>query len=125
MGKPCTTNGGQWPENQRPKQQPGEKTNYTSEDGLVEIITTRGRKFPRHSYEVVVLRLRPKPGTRVVELTDGSGGIEVLLTHREVAEHLRGLNAADDNARYRWRQIPEKPRARREFWRRINARRHS
>ena len=125
MGKPCTTNGGQWPEHNRIKQRPGEKTNYASEDGLVEIITTRGRKFPQHSYEVVVLRLRPKPGTRILQLADGSGGVEILLTHVEVAEHLRALNAADGKAQYRWQDIPEKPRARRDFWQRINAQRHS
>jgi len=124
MGKHCNTNGGHSPEYINPKQHQAERVNFVSEDGLVEIATTPGKKYPQHEYKVVVLRLRPQPGTRVLRLDDGSCGVEILMTHVEVAEHLRALNAADGKAQYRWREIPEKPRYRREFWRRINDQRH-
>ena len=107
-----------------PQRHPEEQINYRSGDGLVEIVTTPGRKFPQHDYRIVVLRLRPQAGTRILQLEDGSGGVEVLLSHLEVAAHLRSLNQADPKGNYTWRDIPEKPKARKEHWKKINAQRH-
>lgn len=123
MGKQ-SINDGQWPENNKRKQARTEHVNFASNDGLVEVVTTAGKKYPQHDYKVVVLRLRPEPGTRVLRLDDGSSGVEVLLTHVEVVRHLQALNAADPKGGYTWRDIPEKPASRKEFWKRINSARH-
>ncbi len=75
---------------------------YRSNDGQFEVvIKTYGvwRK-PAHNYPVVCLRLRPKCATRIQKLRDGTEGLDVLLTHREVAEFLTRLNQADPKSAY-------------------------
>lgn len=99
--------------------------NYRSKDGAVEILTKVGtaRRRPQHGYPIVCIRLRPKAGTRIQSLPDGEG-MEILLSHVEVAEHLKALNAADPKARYRLEPIPEKPASRKDKWNRINQKHH-
>jgi hypothetical protein len=103
----------------------GDCVNYQSEDGLVEIHTkVEGAwRFPKHAYPVVCLRLRPSPGTRIQTIPDGSGGLDVLLRHQEVAEHILALNAADPKGGYQMKPVPEKPRERKQHWDRINQQR--
>lgn len=103
----------------------GDRLNYKSKDGRVTIITkvATARRWPQHDYPVVCLELRPGPGTRVQELKDGSKGIDVLLTHEEVAQHIQALNAADPKAGYRVPHVPAKPMHRKEHWDEINRKR--
>ncbi len=105
------------------KSQSGDVVNYRSEDGAVEIVTkvTTARRHPQHSYPVVCLLLRPRPGSRVQTLTDGSGGLDVLLNHPEVAAHVHALVKADPKcAGYRVPNIPAKSAARKKYWDKIN-----
>jgi hypothetical protein len=69
------------------------------------------------------LRFRPKKGTRIQQLDDGSGGIEVLFRHIEIAEHLNAVNAADPKSNYQAPTVPGKPAARKAKWDAINAQR--
>lgn len=106
-------------EKQPTKSTPHEKQNYISADGLVEIITkTRAKRYPQHNYPVVCLRLRISTGSRIQALDDGSG-VEVLLSHKEMAAHLAALNAADGKAAYTWKDIPEKSLEQKAHWWRI------
>jgi hypothetical protein len=122
MNQNTTTINGHSPKTSSRQKVTTERINYRSEDGLVEIVTTLGQKFPQHKYQIVCLRLRPEEGTRVKRL-DGSGGLDICFTHREVAEFLGALNTVDGKANYRWNSVPEKPLARKLYWRRVNARR--
>lgn len=100
--------------------------NFTSADGLVQVVTKTvgARRFPQHNYPVVCLRFRVAKGSRIQSL-EGGQGWEVLMTHREVAAHLSALNAADAKSNYTWREIPEKPAARKAYWDKVNQdRRH-
>jgi hypothetical protein len=71
---------------------------------------------------IVCIRLRPQKGTRIQKLEDAEG-LEVLLPHKEVIQHLMALNAADNNSRYTWEDVPEKPAERKAYWDKINQRR--
>jgi hypothetical protein len=95
----------------------GDHVNYRSSDGAVEILTkvSSARRFPQHSYPIVCIRLHPKKGTRIQQLED-SEGLEILLSHVEVVQHLSALNAADPKANYAWTDVPEKPAARKAYW---------
>jgi len=115
----CNPNPGDQPDKPKPAV---EGMNYQSEDGLVEVITKveSANRYPRHNYPVVCLRLRPRPGTRIQALTDGSGGLEVLLRHTELAAHVEAVNRADPKCGYQVPVIPEKPAGRKERWDAIN-----
>jgi hypothetical protein len=80
----------------------------------VQVVTKIGsaRRFPQHGYPVVCLKLQPREGTRIQQLPYGSGGLDVLLTHVEVAQFPKSLNRADKKANYRWEPVAEKPAAR-------------
>ena len=95
--------------------------NYRSADGAVEIVTkaSTARRHPQHGYRIVCIRLRPKKGTRIQKL-QGSEELEILLTHKEVVQHLLALNAADPKSKYTWLDIPEKPAERKAYWDRVN-----
>lgn len=95
--------------------------NYRSPDGAVEVLTkvTTAHRFPPHSYPIVCIRLRPQAGTRIQKLEDAEG-LEVLLSHKEVVQHLMALNAADNKSRYTWQDVPEKPAERKAYWDRVN-----
>ena len=95
--------------------------NYRSADGAVEIVTkaSTARRHPQHGYKIVCIRLRPKKGTRIQKL-QGSEELEILLTHKEVVQHLSALNAADPKSKYTWLDIPEKPAERKAYWDRVN-----
>lgn len=99
-----------------------DRINYRSPDGAVTILTkvSTAKRWPRHNYPVVCMQLRPSIGTRVQQLEDGSGGLDVLFSHVEVAEHIKALNDADPKVAYRVPHIPEKPRHRKEKWDGIN-----
>jgi hypothetical protein len=103
-----------------------EKINYRSPDGLFEIVTKTqtAKRFPPHGYPIVCLRLRPQPGSRIQQLDD-EGGLDVLLSHKEVSEHLRFLNVADAKAAYTWKEIPEKSAERKAQWGHYNAQRRN
>lgn len=48
-------------------------TNFVAKDGRVQIMTTTTpKRWPPHQYPVVVVRLFPCPGTRVLSRSDGS-----------------------------------------------------
>ena len=96
----------------------GDQVNFTSSDGLVEVVTKveTARRNPPHNYPIVCLRLRPKNGERIQAIGDGSGGLDVLLRHPEISGFLTALNQADAKARYMWREIPEKEAARKAYW---------
>lgn len=102
-----------------------DRVNYRSSDGLVEVRTkvSKAKRFPQRGYPVVCLHLRPKPGSRVQLLTDGSAGIDVLFNHRELTEMLAALNQADPKSQYTWREIPGKPVERKAYWDSLNRRR--
>ena len=87
--------------------QPKHAFHYRSEDGLVEVITktATAKRFPAHDYPVVCLRFTPQAGTRVQKHGDG---VEVVMTHREVARHLAALNRADAKGNYRWNNVAPK-----------------
>ena len=102
-----------------------DRVNYRSRDGAVTIITkvATAKRWPQHAYPVVCLQFRPKPGTRVQRMDDGAG-IDVLLTHQEVEQHILALKAADPKAGYRTPKVPSKPEERKKRWDDINRRRH-
>jgi hypothetical protein len=103
-----------------------DQRNYVSDDGLVEVWTkTSVHRWPKHGYPCVVMNCRPKFATRIQPLKDGSGGVEIMLTHAEVAAHLRALQAASPGKKYVIPEIPEKPLARKKHWEQINRRRWS
>jgi hypothetical protein len=99
-----------------------DQVNYTSEDGLVQVVTKVDGAWrnPPHSYPIVCLRLRPEPGKRIQFIKDGSGGLDVLLRHPEIAGFLTALNKADPKSCYVIPHIPAKPARRKEYWDRIN-----
>ncbi len=99
----------------------GDRVNYRSLDGAVEIITkvTTANRYPQHNYPIVCIRFRPKAGTRIQRIP-GSDAVEILLSHIEVIQHLKALNLADAKSNYTWREIPEKPAERKAFWDKIN-----
>ena len=101
------------------QQQPKHAFHFRSADGLVEVITktSTARRFPAHDYPVVCLRFKPQAGTRVQKHGDG---VEVMMTHVEVARHLAALNRADGKAFYRWKNIPLKSAARKAHWDKVN-----
>lgn len=104
-----------------------DNVNYRSADGLVTIVTkvASAKRWPQHDYPVVCLQLRPKKGTRVQELGDGSQGIDVLLNHEEVARHIRALNQADPKSGYRVPHIAMKSPDRKAKWDEINQKRRN
>jgi hypothetical protein len=69
------------------------------------------------------MQFRPQQGARIQKLDDGSGGIDVLLTHQEVAQHIQALNEADPKSGYRVPHVPVKPLERKTKWDEINRRR--
>ncbi len=95
---------------------------YRSKDGQFEVVikTCGAWRKPAHNYPVVCLRLRPKCATRIQKLRDGTEGLDVLLTHLEVAEHLTALNYADPKGVYTFKEIPEKTAERKARWAAIN-----
>jgi hypothetical protein len=103
----------------------GDRLNYKSKDGLITIKTkvASAKRWPQHDYPIVCIQLRPQPGTRVQRLDDGSEGIDVLMTHEEVAHHIRALNEADPKAGYRVPHVPTKPWDRKALWDEINRKR--
>ncbi|HWQ90815.1 MAG TPA: hypothetical protein VN673_04030 [Clostridia bacterium] len=103
----------------------GDHINYISKDGLVTIRTkvASAKRWPQHDYPVVCLELRPSPGTRVQELPDGSVGVDVLLTHEEVARHIQALCDADPKAGYKVPYVAAKPLDRKAKWDEINRKR--
>jgi hypothetical protein len=116
------------------KNNPGNKNrpltdhvNYRSADGLVEVVTKIGgaNRFPKHSYPVVCMHLRPKRGYRVQPLNDGWGGLDLVLRHSEVVALLKALNLADTASGYSWKEIPEKSAERKAYWDAINKRRRN
>jgi hypothetical protein len=60
----------------------------------------------------------------VQALDDGSDGLDVLLSHQETIAMLSAMNTADAKSKYSWAEIPEKPLARKNHWKRINDKRH-
>ncbi len=101
-----------------------DQVTYKSSDGQFEVVikTAEAWRDPKHGYPIVCLRLRPKPGTRIQDLRDGTVGLDVLLTHKEVAAHLSALNQADPKGGYKFNEVPEKDAARKARWRGINGR---
>lgn len=121
MSKKTTT---QCPDGDKPndaRQTWHDVVNYRSVDGAVTILTkaSTARRHPQHGYKIVCIRLRPKKGTRIQKL-QGSEELEILLTHKEVVQHLSALNAADPKSKYTWLDIPEKPAERKAYWDRVN-----
>lgn len=104
------------------KQPLTDRVNYRSTDGLVEVRTkvSTAKRYPKHDYPVVCLQLRPKPGCRVQPLGDGSAGVDVLFSHRELIEMLTALNQADPKSKYTWQDIPMKPAERKAYWDALN-----
>ena len=99
------------------KQITANKDDYRSKDGLVRICkTTRPRRWPPHGYPVVVLRLTPERGTRVLMREDGS--TEWMPRFSEIAALVvtMGLKLAEVPA--------DKPEERRIHWEQKNAQRH-
>ena len=95
-------------------------------DGLVRIRTTSSglKRWPPHDYRCVLLELRPRRGTRIQALADGSGGVEAMLTHEEVRAILRALNAAEGSEIYVAQRVKGKPAARVNYWNQRNRRRY-
>ncbi len=104
---------------------PGDRVNYRSPDGLVTIVTkvASAKRWPQHDYPIVCLQLRPQQGSRVQEIEGGSGALDVLLNHEEVARHIRALSEADPKAGYRVPHIPLKSADRKARWDAINRKR--
>jgi hypothetical protein len=89
---------------------------FASQDGLVKIMTTtKPRRFPPHDFPVVVLRLRPRQGTRVLQLPDGS--TELMPRYGEVFALCMRMGLLITVP-------PDKPAQRRRRFERLNARRH-
>lgn len=98
-----------------PRQQP--LSNFSSQDGLVHVTTTtRPRRFPPHDFPVVILRLVPRKGTRVLRLPDGS--TEFMPRHGEVLALCQRMGLAISDV------PPDKPEERRRRFERLNAQRH-
>jgi len=95
--------------------------NYQSSDGAVQVITktSTAKRRPKHDYRIVCIRLRPEKGTRI-QMVPGSDAVEILLTHKEVVQHLKALNSADSKCNYTWREIPEKSPERKAYWTKKN-----
>ena len=93
------------------------KDDYVSNDGLLKIHkTTHVRRWPVHAYPVVVLRLTPKRGTRIIAQPDG--GVEWMPRFSEIFQLIvaLGLKLVD--------VPPDKPEDRRAYWEKRNAQRH-
>ena len=121
MSKNTTT---QCPDGDKPnkaRQTCHDVVNYRSVDGAVTILTkaSTARRHPQHDYQIVCIRLRPQKGTRIQKV-EGSEELEILLTHNEVAQHLKALNSADPKSKYTWLEIPEKPADRKAYWDQVN-----
>ena len=101
------------------QQQPKHAFHYRSTDGLVEVLTktATAKRFPAHDYPVVCLRFKPQAGTRVQKMGDG---VEVVMTHQEVARHLAALNRADAKGNYRWNNVAPKCPHRKAHWDQLN-----
>ncbi len=98
-----------------------DQCNYASDDGQFQVWTkTTVHRWPKHDYRCVIMHCRPKFATRIQSLKDGSGGVEIMLTHAEVAAHLRALESASPNKKYVIPDIPEKSLERKKHWERIN-----
>lgn len=122
MKQQATANAGHSPANNNNTSNDGVK--FRSPDGLVEVVEKgagKAKRYPDHAYKVVCLRLYPQVGTRVQKIEDD--GLDVLLTHVEVAALLTALNAVNGKAQYKWTEIPEKPASRKAFWATVNAER--
>ena len=94
------------------------QTTFVSNDGLVSIkLTTRPRRWPPHNFPVALVELKPKPGTRVLKLSDG--GIQWMPRFSEVVALIlkMGLRLLETPA--------DKPESRRLHYEKINARRHA
>ncbi len=98
--------------------EPADQVAYRSRDGQFEVVvkTATAWREPKHNYPIVCLRLRPQSGTRIQWLRDGTEGLDVLLTHREVAAHLTALNEADPKGGYTFNEVPEKSDERKGSW---------
>ena len=91
--------------------------NFTSKDGLVRILTTANpRRWPSHQFPVVVIRLTPRRGTRVLSRPDSS--IEYMPRWSELLQICTQMGLRISVT------PPDKPEARRQMFERINARRH-
>jgi hypothetical protein len=90
---------------------------FFSDDGLVNVTTTRKpRRFPAHEFPVVVLRLRPCKGTRVLQLSDGSTEFMPRFSEVRALCMRMGLQLGT--------VPPDKPQKRRRRFERLNALRH-
>jgi hypothetical protein len=90
--------------------------NFTSKDGLVRVLTsTNPRRWPRHKFPVVLIRLIPCPGTRVLLRPDSS--VEYMPRWSEVAQICSQMGLTISVP-------PDKPESRRTEFERINAHRH-
>ncbi len=91
---------------------------FLSNDGLVEIRTTTcPRRWPPHSFPVVIVTLRPRKGTRVLASSDT--GIEWMPRYSEVLSLLLQMGLTVSTAPV------DKPEQRRLHFAKINARRHA
>ena len=91
---------------------------YISDDGLVRVFTsTRPRRWPPHSFPVVLVELRPRSGTRVLSLP--GSGVSWMPRYSEILSIILQLGLEVS-------AVPrDKPESRRMKFVRINARRHA
>ena len=91
--------------------------NYSSDDGLISVVTTtKPKRYPPHSFPVVLLRLEAKPGTRVLRVADNA--MEYMPRYSEVRAICAALGITIP------RSLTDKPEARRRHYARINEARH-
>jgi hypothetical protein len=90
---------------------------FLSTDGLVRITTTtRPRRWPPHSFPVVIVTLKPRKGTRILPLPEA--GVEWMPRYSEVLSLLLQMGLTVTTA------PSDKPEARRLRFEKLNAWRH-
>jgi hypothetical protein len=93
-----------------------DQTEFQSDDGLVKVrTTTKPRRWPPHRFPVVLIELKPRRGTRVLQSHEGI--TEWMPRHSELRAVVEQMGLSLTT------QPSDKPQARRKHYEQVNARR--
>ena len=109
------------PHPETPVAGPRARVTFASPDGQTEIaVVSEGlKRWPPHDGRVAVVRLRPKPNTRIRILDDGR--VEIIFRNSEVLGLLYAINACEkDGFVYELPVATHKSPQRRRYWQERN-----
>ena len=91
---------------------------YISRDQLVSIrVLDAPKRWPRHDYKCVVIRVTPRDHERIRRLNDGR--IEIMLTKEELRALVEGFQKCDPEFGVTFTcPMLNKPEGRKQQWRR-------